>query len=299
MRPRRPGHGFARRGSTRVTTSAVALVMAVTARTDGQAPIRLASGCEPPIAAAYRALSPAAATGPDVRYQSRAHQAPAAANSAPPRLRRPVRRATRNPPLSPIAAIAEEGSPGVCVTRLTLPTRTGRARGNPALPQAPSARLSRAGLARSVQEDAEADITEGEPQTAEGEPQTATKCGRERRGPELFCAGCGTPLPEDGHVPVDRHDDQAALSPSAAGTVAGEVTAGETSSAATGAVAEDPTPYALPTIMPPTDAGPAFTVVRSAVPPGSTSSWHRSQTASCPPRCRRQQGAACLSARRR
>lgn len=33
-------------------------------------------GCEPPIAARYTAVRPAAAAGPDTRYQSRAHQAP-------------------------------------------------------------------------------------------------------------------------------------------------------------------------------------------------------------------------------
>ncbi len=49
--------------------------------------MRLASGCEPPIAAAYTALSPAAPVGPDARYWSRAHQAPAARIA--PRSRRP------------------------------------------------------------------------------------------------------------------------------------------------------------------------------------------------------------------
>lgn len=72
------------RAAVRVTRSAAATVTAVTAATDGHAPIRLASGCEPPIAATYNALSAAAAAGPDARYQSRPHQTPAAANSAPP-----------------------------------------------------------------------------------------------------------------------------------------------------------------------------------------------------------------------
>jgi hypothetical protein len=40
------------RVTDRVTSSAPATVAAVTAATDGQAPIRLASGCEAPIAAA-------------------------------------------------------------------------------------------------------------------------------------------------------------------------------------------------------------------------------------------------------
>ena len=63
----------------------------------GHAPMRLARGCEPPTTATYAAARLAAAAGSDARHQSCAHQAPAAANSAPPRSRRPVRRATRNP----------------------------------------------------------------------------------------------------------------------------------------------------------------------------------------------------------
>lgn len=92
----------------RVTTSAAATVTAVTATTDGHAPTRLASRCDPPIAVTHTALSPAAAAGPDTRYQSRAHQAPAAANSAPPSSRRPVRHAMKNPPGSPSTATADD-----------------------------------------------------------------------------------------------------------------------------------------------------------------------------------------------
>src|SRR5258708_6195977 len=114
------------RATARVTSSAAATVTAVTARTDGQAPMRLASGCEPPIATAYSALSPTAATGPDARYQSRAHEAPAAANSAPARSRRPVQRPARNPPASPTAATADEGTVAVSLMSLTLPTPAGR-----------------------------------------------------------------------------------------------------------------------------------------------------------------------------
>jgi hypothetical protein len=72
-------------------------VTAVTTATEGHAPMRLARGCEPPTTATYAAARLAAAAGSDARHQSCAHQAPAAANSAPPRSRRPVRRATRNP----------------------------------------------------------------------------------------------------------------------------------------------------------------------------------------------------------
>src|ERR1700761_9353085 len=100
--------GISQRAATRVTTSAAATVTAVTAATDGQVPMRFASGCEPPIAATYRTLSPAAAAGPDVRYQSRAHQAPTAANSAPPSSRRPVRCATTNPPASPSTGATDD-----------------------------------------------------------------------------------------------------------------------------------------------------------------------------------------------
>ena len=118
------------RTAVRVTSSAAAAVTAVTAATDGHAPMRLASGCEPPIAARYSALSPAATPGPDVRYQSRAHQAPAAANSAPPSSRRPLQRATANPPTSPTAATAEEEILEVSVTALTLPTGVSHAGAN-------------------------------------------------------------------------------------------------------------------------------------------------------------------------
>jgi len=123
----------AQRAAGRVTSSAAATVTTVTAATDGHAPMRLASGCEPPIAARYSALSPAAAPGPDVRYQSRAHQAPAAANSAPPSSRRPLQRATVNPPMSPTAATAEEETMGMPVTALTLPTGVSQADANRAL----------------------------------------------------------------------------------------------------------------------------------------------------------------------
>src|SRR5690348_9295934 len=82
--------------------------------------MRLASGCDAPIPAIYSALSPAAATGPDARYQSRAHQAPVAANSAPARSRRPVRRPARNPPMRPKAAIAVVGARGLLLIIRTL-----------------------------------------------------------------------------------------------------------------------------------------------------------------------------------
>lgn len=101
------------RAAVRVTDSAAATVTAVTTATDGHAPMRLARGCEPPIAARYTALRLAAAAGPEARYQSRAHQAPAAANSAPPSSRRPVCRATRNPPARPRAATADDRDVGV------------------------------------------------------------------------------------------------------------------------------------------------------------------------------------------
>ena len=114
------GSAAGQRAVVRVTNSAAATVTAVTTATDGHAPMRLARGCEPPIAATYTALRLAAAAGPDARYQSRAHQAPAAANSAPPRSRRPVRRATRNPPARPRAATAEDRDVGVPLTGFTL-----------------------------------------------------------------------------------------------------------------------------------------------------------------------------------
>src|SRR5690349_14684541 len=101
----------------RVTSSAAATVTAVATATAGQAPTRLASGCDPPIAAAYSTLSPAAAAGPEDRYHSRAHQAPAAANSTPARSRRPLMRPARNPPPSPSAATADGGTMEVLFIR--------------------------------------------------------------------------------------------------------------------------------------------------------------------------------------
>ena len=49
----------------RVTSSLAAAVTAATATTDGHAPALFARGCDPAIAAAYSALSPTMATGPD------------------------------------------------------------------------------------------------------------------------------------------------------------------------------------------------------------------------------------------
>ena len=115
------GSGLAagQRAVVRVTNSAAARVTAVTTATDGHAPMRLARGCEPPIAATYTALRLAAAAA-RARYQSRADQAPAAANSAPPRSRRPVRRATRIPPARPRAATADDRDVAVPLTGFTL-----------------------------------------------------------------------------------------------------------------------------------------------------------------------------------
>ena len=59
--------------------------------------MRLASGCEPPIAATYTALSPAAAAC-RMPGTTPAHQAPAAANSAPPSSRRPAEQPDHPPP---------------------------------------------------------------------------------------------------------------------------------------------------------------------------------------------------------
>lgn len=75
---RTPAQAATQRTAVRVTSSAAATVTAVTTATAGHPPMRLASGCEPPIAVTYTAFSPAAAAGPDARYQSRAHQAAAA-----------------------------------------------------------------------------------------------------------------------------------------------------------------------------------------------------------------------------
>src|SRR5258708_40210319 len=58
--------------------------------------------------------------------QSRAHQALAAANSAPDRSRRPVQRPARNPPASPAAATTDGRTVAVSLMSLTLPTGTGR-----------------------------------------------------------------------------------------------------------------------------------------------------------------------------
>jgi hypothetical protein len=59
--------------------------------------------------------------------ERRAHQAPAAANSAPPSSRRPVQRATASPPMSPRAATAEEETMG-CLSQLSRcpPASAGR-----------------------------------------------------------------------------------------------------------------------------------------------------------------------------
>ena len=62
------GSAAGQRVAVRFTSSAAATVTAVTTATEGHAPMRLARGCEPPIAARYTAVRRRAP--PDARYQS-------------------------------------------------------------------------------------------------------------------------------------------------------------------------------------------------------------------------------------
>ncbi len=100
-----PRSAFGYRSPARVTTAAAATGHGCGPQDRGHAPTRLASGCEPPIAATYTAPSPAAAAGPRARYHSgrtrrrprrtaprRAHGGPSIArrrNRRPARARRP------------------------------------------------------------------------------------------------------------------------------------------------------------------------------------------------------------------
>ena len=104
--PAIPRSAFGYRSPARVTTSAAATVTAMTVTTEGHTPTRLASGCEPPIAATYTAPCPAAGGRPPCPVPlpgapsaCRGEQRPAELTAA-----ERVRRATKNPPTSPSAA---------------------------------------------------------------------------------------------------------------------------------------------------------------------------------------------------
>jgi hypothetical protein len=108
---RTPAQPATQRAALRVTSSAAATVTAVTTAT---------------ALATRRCAGPAGASRPSRPRTQRSAQPqqpapPTAANSAPPRSRRPVFRAARNPPTRPAAATADDRDAGVSLIGLTLP----------------------------------------------------------------------------------------------------------------------------------------------------------------------------------
>ncbi|OEV35217.1 hypothetical protein HS99_0033395 [Kitasatospora aureofaciens] len=70
------------RADSTVAAAEAAATTPVTANTEGQAPIRFASGCEPPKAATYRPVSAAAAAVPELRRHCRPGRAEQPADQA-------------------------------------------------------------------------------------------------------------------------------------------------------------------------------------------------------------------------